>query len=100
MTEAIHFLLGQDYKGKSADRSWRDKGYGLPNHWRGRQQDYITEDFYEAEDDNMVYDENFDDTEFDEPWDDAYYEDDEYEEQTYAANDEKDVSDETYWEAE
>ena len=97
VTEAMYFLLGQDYKGKNADRSWRGKGYGSPNRWRGRQQGYITEDFYEAEDDNMVYDENFDDTEFDEPWDNAYYE---YEEQTYAANDEVDVSDETYWEAE
>ena len=100
VTEAMYFLLGQDYKGKNADRSWRGKGYGSSNRWRGRQQGYITEDFYEAEDDNMVYDENFDDIEFDEPWDDAYYEDDEYEEQTYAANEEVDVSDETYWEAE
>jgi len=100
VTEAMYFLLGQDFKGKSADRSWRGKGYGSPNRWRGRQQGYITEDFYEAEDDNMVYDENFDDTEFDELWDDAYYEDDEYEEQTYAANDEVDVNDETYCEVE
>ena len=96
----MYFLLGQDFKGKSADRPWRGKGYESPNRWRGRQQGYITEDFYEAEDDNMVYDENFDDTEFDELWDDAYYEDDEYEEQTYAANEEVDPNDETYWEVE
>ena len=53
VTEALYFLFGQDYKGKTNDgRNWRGKGYGSTSRW-GRQQGYVTEEIYEAEDDEV-----------------------------------------------
>ena len=99
VTEAMYFLLRQDFKGQSADRTWRGKSYGSTNRWSARHHGYITEDVYEAQDDDALY-EDYEDAEWDESWDDTYYEDDTNEEQTYNAHDEFDIPDKTYLEAE
>ena len=96
VTEAMYFLLGQDFKGRSTERTWRGKGYGSTNRWSSRHHGYITEDVYEAEDDETLQD-DYDDVEWDEPWDDAFYEDDFNDEMTHH---ETDIPDETYLEAE
>jgi len=57
VTEALYFLLGQDFKGRVNDRQWRGKGYGTSsNRWSSRQHGYMMDEVYEAEDEDYDYD--------------------------------------------
>ena len=76
VTEALYFLLGQDFKGKANDRQWRGKGYGTSSNRWSRQHGYMMDEVYEAEDEDYDHDDATADLDWDETWDEAYVEED------------------------
>ena len=99
--EAMYFLLGQDYRGKSDHKSWKTKSYG--NRWSSKHQAYVMDEPYDDDagdewPEEVYYEE---DAEWEPPEQEDPY--DEHEEDAYytAYNPAEDeISEETYGELE